>query len=105
MSEAPPSPPTVAEAPAPVAPTASGPACPLARDVLTANFRKPVDPAAPAPLRMMGAKGLVPMAPKEVATALFMLTFDADAAIRVDRDGLPARLPRRIPYVPLRTRR
>jgi hypothetical protein len=102
MSEAPPSPPAVAEAPAPVAPTASGPACPLALDVLTANFRKHVDPAAPAPLRMMGAKGLVPMAPKEVATALFMLTFDADAAIREAAHKTAAGLPDRILSVALR---
>ena len=57
-------------------------ACPLPLDVLPANFQKHVDPNAPMPLRMMGAKGLVPMGPKDMATALFMLTFDADANVR-----------------------
>jgi hypothetical protein len=109
MSEAPPNPPAGAEALAPVAPAASAPAasaraaaCPLPLDVLTANFRKHVDPAAPAPLRMMGAKGLVPMAPKEVATALFMLTFDADAGIREAAHKTAAGLPDRILSVALR---
>jgi len=57
------------------------PACPLPLDVLPANFQKHVDPKAPVPLRMMGAKALVPMGPKDMATALFMLTFDADANV------------------------
>ncbi|MFL5368197.1 MAG: HEAT repeat domain-containing protein [Myxococcales bacterium] len=57
-------------------------ACPLPLDVLPGNFQKHVDPAAPVTLRMMGAKALVPMGPKDMATALFMLTFDADAAVR-----------------------
>ncbi|GAC1602225.1 MAG: hypothetical protein NVS4B10_14350 [Myxococcales bacterium] len=69
--------------------------------MLTANFRKHVDPAAPAPLRMMGAKGLVPMAPKEMATALFMLTFDADAAVRETAAKTAAALPDRILSVAL----
>ncbi|MBS2020782.1 MAG: hypothetical protein JST92_00105 [Deltaproteobacteria bacterium] len=56
--------------------------CPLPLEGLSANFRKHVDPKAPVPLRMMGAKGLVPMGPKEMATALYMLTFDADPGVR-----------------------
>jgi hypothetical protein len=121
MSEAPPTPtpgsdgaaPAAGEAapsaPAPAAAQAAAPAsagaaptCPLSLDVLTANFRKHVDPAAPAPLRMMGAKGLVPMAPKEMATALFMLTFDADAAVRETAGKTAASLPDRILSVALR---
>ena len=34
--------------------------CPVALSALPANFQKHVDPKAPAPLRMMGAKALVP---------------------------------------------
>ena len=60
---------------APPPPPQSG--LPLPLDVLPVAFRKHVDPAAPVPLRMMGAKGLVPMGPKEIATALYMLTFAA----------------------------
>src|SRR5207248_6154608 len=52
--------------------------------------------SAPVPLRMMGAKALVPMGPKEMATALFMLTFDADAAIREAATKSAAGLPDRI---------
>ncbi len=61
-------------------PAAAGP--PLSLEVLPAAFRKHVDPKAPVPLRMMGAKGLVPMGPKEMTTALFMLSFDAEGGIR-----------------------
>src|SRR6267142_2322022 len=58
------------------------PECPIPLSALPSNFQKHVDPKAPLPLRMMGAKAMVPMAPKEMATALFMLTFDADPAVR-----------------------
>src|SRR5438105_12919467 len=78
------------------------PSCPLPLDVLPANFQKHVDPNAPAPLRMMGAKALVPMGPKDMATALFMLTFDADAAVREAATKNAAGLPDRILAVALR---
>src|SRR3954447_374781 len=77
-------------------------ACPLPLDVLPGNFQKHVDPAAPVTLRMMGAKGLVPMSPKDMATALFMLTFDADAAVREAGTKNAAGLPDRILAVALR---
>src|SRR5439155_890743 len=62
--------PHMSEAQAAAAPAA---ACPVALSALPANFQKHVDPKAPLPLRMMGAKALVPMGPKEMVTALFML--------------------------------
>ena len=77
-------------------------ACPLPLDVLPANFQKHVDPNAPMPLRMMGAKGLVPMGPKDMATALFMLTFDADANVRETAAKSAAGLADRILAVALR---
>src|SRR2546421_2660130 len=77
-------------------------ACPLPIDVLPANFQKHVDPKAPAPLRMMGAKALVPMGPKDMATALFMPTFDADAGVRETATKSAAGLPDRILAVALR---
>src|SRR6266436_5746622 len=70
--------------------------CPVPLSALPTNFQKHVDPKAPVPLRMMGAKALVPMGPKEMATALFMLTFDADAAIREAAAKSAAGLPDRI---------
>ncbi len=83
------------------APTTPAP-CPLPLEALSVNFRKHVDPAAPAPLRMMGAKGLVPMGPKEMTCALFMLTFDADQAIRETAAKSAAGLPDKILSVALR---
>jgi len=83
--------------------TAAPPAaCPVPLSALPSNFQKHVDPNAPVPLRMMGAKGLVPMGPKEMATALFMLTFDADAAIREAATKSATGLPDRILSVALR---
>src|ERR687883_659876 len=77
-------------------------ACPLSLDVLPGNFQKHVDPKAPTPLRMMGAKALVPMGPKDMATALYMLTFDADAGVRETAAKNAAGLPDRILAVALR---
>src|SRR3954469_5356827 len=82
-----------ADAPAP---------CPVPISALPTNFQKHVDPKAPTPLRMMGAKAMVPMAPKEMATALFMLTFDADAAVREAAAKSASGLPDRILSVALR---
>src|SRR5438067_4562460 len=83
-------------------PWAGPSACPLPLDVLPANFQKHVDPKAPVPLRMMGAKALVPMGPKAMATALFMLTFDADDTVRQTAVNSAAGLPDRILAVALR---
>jgi hypothetical protein len=77
-------------------------ACPLPLDVLPGNFQKHVDPKAPVSLRMMGAKALVPMGPKDMATALFMLTFDGDAAVRETAVKSAAALADRILSVALR---
>src|SRR5256886_5580776 len=82
--------------------TTAQPACPLPLDLLPANFQKHVDPKAPAPLRMMAAKALVPMGPKDMATALFMLTFDADANVRETAAKSAAGLPDRMLSVALR---
>ena len=84
------------------APDAPAPSCPVPLSALPASFQKHVDPKAPAPLRMMGAKALVPMGPKEMATALFMLTFDPDTAVRETAAKSAAGLPDRILSVALR---
>ena len=76
--------------------------CPVALSALPSNFQKHVDPKAPVPLRMMGAKALVPMGPKEMATALFMLTFDADAGVKDTAVKSAAGLPDKILSVALR---
>ncbi|HYO52242.1 hypothetical protein [Archangium sp.] len=69
--------------------------CPLTADFLPPNMRKHVDPAAPAPLRMMAAKALVPLAPADMLGALFMLTFDPDAGVRETAAKTAAALPDR----------
>ena len=84
----------------PVPPAPAG--CPFNSEFLPPNMRKHVDPAAPVPLRMMGAKGLVPMGPKEIATALYMLTFDADAGVRETAAKTASGLPDKILSVVLR---
>src|SRR5437879_11738464 len=84
------------------APAGQAPACPLPLSALPANFQKHVDAKAPVPLRMMGAKALVPMGRKEMITALFMLTFDADAAVRETAAKSATGLPDRILSVALR---
>src|SRR6187401_2485239 len=56
--------------------------CPITSEFLPPNLRKHVDPKAPAPLRMMAAKSLVPLSPSDMVGTLFILTFDAEANIR-----------------------
>ena len=70
--------------------------CPITPEVLPPNMRKHVDPGAPAPLRMMAAKALIPLAPSEMLAALFMLTFDPDPGIREMAAKTAASLPDRI---------
>src|SRR3954465_13315924 len=84
------------------APVVTPSPCPVPLSVLPSNFQKHVDPKAPVPLRMMGAKVLVPMGPKEMATALFMLTFDPDPVVRETAEKSAAGLPDRILSVALR---
>ena len=55
---------------------------PLQLSEFTVALRKHVDPSSPAPLRMMAAKGVVPMAPQEMALVLYQLSFDADAKVQ-----------------------
>ncbi len=57
--------------------------CPLSMETLPRPLHKHADGASPLPLRMMGAKGLVPaVAPVDLTTLLFVLSFDADPTVR-----------------------
>lgn len=56
--------------------------CPIPLDALPVAARRAVDAASPVPARMMAARGLAPMPPKELVTAQYVLTFDADAKVR-----------------------
>lgn len=88
-----------AEAPPPAA------ACPIDDQFLPPNLRKHVDVKAPVPLRMMGAKALVPLAPPDMVSALFMLTFDPDPGVRETAAKTAAALPDRVLAPALRDER
>jgi hypothetical protein len=80
------------------------PDCPVPLDVLPKPLQKHVDAKAPPPLRMMGAKGLVPaVAPADLATLLFFLSFDADAGVRETAAKTAEGLPDKIFGVVLRS--
>jgi len=55
--------------------------CPIPLDALPPALRRGVDPASPPPLRTMAAKGLLPAAPRDLLTALFILSFDPLPAV------------------------
>ncbi len=71
-------------------------ACPITDAFLPQNMRKHVDPKAPVPLRMMAAKGLVPLSPPDMLGALFMLMYDAEENVRDTAGRTAAALPDRI---------
>ncbi len=80
------------------------PACPLPLDVLPKPLQKHADAKAPPPLRMMGAKGLVPaVAPVDLCTLLFLLSFDGDAGVRETARKTAEGLPDKIWSVALRS--
>jgi hypothetical protein len=57
-------------------------ACPVPPDALSPAARKAADPATPVPARMMAARGLAPMPPRDLVSAQFVLTFDSDAKVQ-----------------------
>jgi hypothetical protein len=78
--------------------------CPLPVDALPRPLHKHADAAAPAPLRMMGAKGLVPaVAPADLVTLLYVLSFDADAGVSGTAVKTAEGLPDKIYGVALRS--
>jgi hypothetical protein len=80
------------------------PDCPLPLEVLPKPLQKHADPKAPAPLRNMGAKGLVPaVAAMDLSTLLYMLSFDPDEPIRETARKTAEGLPDKIWGVALRS--
>jgi len=79
------------------------PDCPLPLEVLPKPLQKHADGKAPAALRMMGAKGLVPaVAPVDLSTLLYVLSFDAEAGVRETATKTAEGLPDKIWSVALR---
>lgn len=74
----------------------------ISPDFLPPQMRKHVDPAAPVPLRMMAAKGLVPLSPVHMLGALYMLSTDPDPGVRETAEKSAAGLPERILSAALR---
>jgi hypothetical protein len=79
------------------------PECPLPIDVLPKPLHKHVDGKAPLPLRMMGAKGLVPaVAAPDLVTMLWFLSHDEEPQVRDTATKTAEGLPDRIWGVALR---
>ena len=55
--------------------------CPIPFESLEAAVQKNAGPSAPGPMRLMAARGMAPMQPRDLVTAQFVLTFDSDARI------------------------
>jgi hypothetical protein len=80
------------------------PDCPLPLEALSPALHRYVDGKAPAPLRSMGAKGLVPAAaPGDLVTMLYFLSFDADAVVAETAGKTAASLPERVWSTALRS--
>jgi len=71
-------------------------------EVLSPVLRKHVDPAAPLPLRTMGAKLVVPASPHDALCMLYLLTFDPDEGVREQAWGNVRALPDKISLTGLR---
>ncbi len=69
---------------------------PLPFDSLEPTVQRNVGPQAPLPLKMMTARGLAPMAPRDLVTAQYVLTFDPDEKIRTSAEQSLAQLDLRI---------
>ena len=55
--------------------------CPIDLEAVGEPVRRHVGPRAPAPLRLMAARGLAPMPPRDLLTAQYILTFDNDPQV------------------------
>ena len=69
---------------------------PLASNVLPVSARRHVDVQSPSSLRMMAAKGLVPLASSDMVTALYLLTDDPEEEIRAAARNTARSLPDRV---------
>jgi len=69
---------------------------PIPASAVSEKARKHVDPKAPAPLRMMAARGMVPMGPRDMVTVLCSLSHDDDQKVAQSAAKSLAELPERI---------
>jgi hypothetical protein len=77
---------------------------PLPLEALSKPLHKHVEERAPVPLRMMGAKGLVPaVAPNDLVTMLYFLSFDPDPGVQETAVKTASGLPERVWSAALRS--
>lgn len=67
-----------------------------ALEALPPGVERAVGPKAPAPMKMMAARGMAPLPPGDMATALYQLSFSDDEAIKSAAFKSAAELPERI---------
>lgn len=65
-------------------------------ETLPPAIERAVGPKAPAPMKMMAARGMAPLPPGDMATALYQLSFSDDEAIKSAAFKSAAELPERI---------
>jgi hypothetical protein len=70
--------------------------CPVPLDVIAESLRKHVDPSAPVPLRLMAAKGVVPMPPRDLVMVLTCLCFDDDEKVKKSATESLSKLPEKL---------
>ena len=70
--------------------------CPIPSTAVSEASRKHVDPKSPPPVRLMAARGMVPMGPKDMVTVLVCLNYDEDDKISQSAAKSLAELPERI---------
>ena len=66
------------------------------RQALPAPHQKHLDPAAPAPAKMMASKGILPLPPRESVIVLCGLTFDAAPEVVTAARASLGKLPDKI---------
>lgn len=64
--------------------------------------QRSVSPGSPVPVRLMAAKGLIPCSPRDLLTAVYLLSFDSDAKVAQTAQESAAALPDRIVSAGLR---
>lgn len=69
---------------------------PLEMEQLSEVVGRAVDPRVVGPAKMMAAKGLAPMGPRDLVTALYQLTFDVDAQVSAAAKKTAPSLPENI---------
>jgi hypothetical protein len=67
-----------------------------ALETLPPSLERAVGAKAPAPMKMMAARGMAPLPPADMATALYQLSFSDDEAIKSAAFKSAAELPERI---------